>query len=64
MSDYWLKPIFIVLAVFAFIVLLMNLGSMWNVAWSSVRDIMIELLPWFSALGIGVFVLVYVMGRK
>lgn len=63
MNDYWIKPIMIVLAIFAFIVLLLNLGSTWSVTWSDINAIIIPLLPWFVALGLGVFVLVYVMGR-
>lgn len=64
----WLKPIMIVLAIFIFIVLVMELGKvdppLWGVDWDGIRDVMIDLLPWLVGLGVGVFVLVYVMRRR
>lgn len=64
--KYWLKPIMIVLALFAFIILLMNLDTMsfMNVSWSSINPIVIDILPWLVALGLALFVFMYVYWRK
>ena len=64
MTD-WLKPVMILLAVFAFVILLMNLDQIFpDVAWSEINPTVITLLPWFVAFGVGLFVLAYVLGRK
>lgn len=64
MNDYWLKPIMIVLALFAFVYLLMTLGSSWDVTWTDINPTIISLLPWLVALIIGLSVFVYIMGKK
>jgi len=60
----WLKPIFLVLGVFAFIVLLINLGDdTWGTNWTAMSPKIISLLPWLVAFCIGLYIFHYVVGR-
>ena len=62
--KFWLTPIFIVLAIFAFVVLLINLGTTWGVTWTDMNPIIIDILPWVCALAVCLSVFVYVTRRK
>lgn len=64
--SYWLKPIMIVLAIFAFVIFLINLDTMsfQSVSWSTINPIVIEIMPWLVALVLVVAVLVYIWGKS
>jgi len=65
MDTYWLKPIFLVLSIFAFVYLLILLEDSWGVDWETdVNPVIISLLPWIVILGLGIFIFVYIMERK
>jgi len=65
MNDWWLKPIMVVLAVFAFVVLLINLPNIFpDVAWATINPEIISIMPWLIAFGLGIVVLYQVLGRK
>jgi len=65
MNSDWIKPVMIVLAVFAFVVLLMNLDQVFpDVDWASINSSIIPLMPWLVAFGVGLFALYYVAGRR
>ena len=64
MDSTWLKPIFLVLGIFAFVYFLMILGTSWDVTWTDMNPTLLQLLPWLVALGIGLFTFVKVVGGK
>ena len=66
MNDAWLKPIFITLAIFMVIVLLMQglPQAFPDVSWSEINPTVIEVMPWLVVLGMAILALVYIMGRK
>lgn len=65
-QSYWLKPLMIILALFAFIVLLLEglPQAFPDVPWSEINSTVIAIMPWLVAFGLGIFVLYYVAGRK
>jgi len=68
MSDYWvfLKPIMIVVAIFAIVYLLLNLPSVLpDVDWASINNsAILPLLPWFIMLALTVCTIIYILGRR
>ena len=65
-EEYWLKPTMIVLGIIIVVILLLEAmpQTFPNVQWSSINSTIIAISPWLVALGIGLFVLVYISGRK
>lgn len=63
--NYWLKPLMIVLAIFAFIVLLVEAlpATFPDVSWSAINPTVITVLPWLTALGVVIAVLGYILWR-
>ena len=64
MDTYWLKPIMIVIAIFAFVYFLIILEKSWGITWTDINPTIISLLPWLVALGLGISILVYIMEKK
>ena len=66
MEDYVWKPIMIVLAIFMVVLLLLDAmpRAFPDVQWSNINITLIALLPWILALGLGLFILAYISGKK
>ena len=66
MDTYWLKPIMILLAVFAFIYLLMNLDQVFpDVQWSTINENIVEFLPLIVILIFcPLFLLMYIRRKR
>lgn len=64
--DYWLKPIFILLGIFGFLILMIEgmPSAFPTVSWSTMNPTIIEIMPWLIALGLTIAVLVYIWGRR
>jgi len=64
-QSYWLKPLMIVLGLFVIVAFLIYLPDILpSVSWAEINPTIISLLPWLVALGVGLFILVYILGRK
>jgi len=58
MSDYWIKPVFVVLGIVVIVMFCMFVPSNWfGLDWSNIRDNLIYFLPLLIALGVGFAVL-------
>lgn len=64
MNSDWLKPIFIVLSIFAVVYLLITLGTSWDVTWTDMNPTILQLLPWLCALGVGLYVFIKIVGGR
>lgn len=64
--QYWLKPIFITLAVFIVVALLVEAlpATFPEVNWSGINNPVIAITPWLIVFGIGLFTLIVVIGRR
>lgn len=61
----WLTPIMIVLALFAFLILLIEglPNAFSSVSWSTMSPTFIEIFPWIIALGVALATFVYVVRK-
>ena len=65
MSDYWLKPVFLVFGIIIIVIFAMLVPSNFQgLDWTAIRDELIVFLPFLVVLGVGLSVLMLVKGRR
>jgi len=59
----WLSPIFLVVGIVTFILVLLTLGTSWSVNWSNMSPTIISILPWLVAFSVALYVIRYMTKR-